>query len=85
MSKKANTVANYTAALKGLSWGDTDEGFYEWIVVEAEYDCTKQHKIFKAFREKWLGKEKNIDKVMSNKKNGMKKEHFIRICVRMDA
>jgi hypothetical protein len=63
VSKKANTVANYTAALKGLSWGDTDEGFYEWIVVEAEYDCTKQHKIFKAFREKWLGKEKNIDKM----------------------
>jgi len=85
VSKKANTVANYTAALKGLSWGDTDEGFYEWIVVEAEYDCTKQHKIFKAFREKWLGKEKISIKVMSNKKNGMKKEHFIRICVRMDA
>ena len=60
--RKALTAENYKAALRNLSWEDTDEGFYEWIVVEAEHDCTKQHKIFKAFREKWLGKEKNIDK-----------------------
>ncbi len=60
--RKAKTIENYKEALRNLSWGDTDEGFYEWIVVEAEHDCTKQHKIFKAFREKWLGKEKNIDK-----------------------
>ena len=62
VSKKANAVANYTASLKELSWEDTDEGFYSWIAVEAEHTCTKQYKIFKVYREKWLGKKKNGEK-----------------------
>ena len=51
MNKKANTVANYTAALKGLSWGDTDEGFYEWIVVEADMTVLNSIKYLRHFEK----------------------------------
>jgi len=69
---KAKTRENYMAALRGLSWEDTDEGFYSWIVVEADHNCTNHWKKFKVFREKWLGQKKNSEKsnVEQNEWNG---------------
>jgi hypothetical protein len=78
---KAKTRENYMAALRGLSWEDTDEGFYSWIVVEADHNCTKQYKVFKVFREKWLGKKKNSKKsdVEQNEWNG-KRAFYTNLC-----
>jgi len=53
--RKAKTMENYIKALRNLSWKDTDEGFYEWLAVEAEHNCTPQHSVFKDSYELWTG------------------------------
>tara|TARA_Y100001936_G_C15990357_1_gene621989 strand:- start:208 stop:1266 length:1059 start_codon:yes stop_codon:yes gene_type:complete len=56
--KKAKTIENYKEALRNLSWEDTDEAFYEWIAVEAEHDCSPQHRVFKDVYKLWTGNDK---------------------------
>lgn len=53
--RKAKTIENYKEALRNLSWEDTDEAFYEWIAVEAEHDCTPQHRVCKDVYKLWTG------------------------------
>ena len=56
--RKAKTMENYKEALRNLSWEDTDEGFYEWLAVEAGHNCTPQHSVFKDVYELWTGNDK---------------------------
>ena len=56
--RKAKTIENYKEALRNLSWEDTDEAFYEWIAVEAEHDCSPQHRVFKDVYKLWTGNDK---------------------------
>ena len=56
--RKAKTMENYKEALRNLSWEDTDEGFYEWLAVEAGHNCTPQHSVFKDVYKLWTGNDK---------------------------
>ena len=56
--RKAKTMENYKEALRNLSWEDTDEGFYEWLAVEAGHNCTPQHSVFKDVYQLWTGNDK---------------------------
>jgi len=51
-------MENYKEALRNLSWEDTDEGFYEWLAVEAGHNCTPQHSVFKDVYKLWTGNDK---------------------------
>jgi len=56
--RRAKTMENYKEALRNLSWEDTDEGFYEWLAVEAGHNCTPQHSVFKDVYKLWTGNDK---------------------------
>jgi len=70
----------YIKALKQLNWEDNDADFYKWIAVEAGYECTPQHAVFKAFQAIWTGKAKDFQKKMNITEWEEKREFYRNLC-----
>ena len=82
--KEANPEKYYKKALKKLSWEDSRKGFYEWLAVQAEYECAPNHEYFKEFQAIWTGKADNFSSKMDINEFEKHNTFYNRLCEYME-
>jgi hypothetical protein len=82
--KEANPEKYYKKALKKLSWDDSRTGFYEWLAVQAEYECAPNHEYFKEFQAIWTGKADNFSSKMNIDEFEKHNTFYNRLCEYME-
>ena len=82
--REANPEKYYKKALKKLSWEDSRKGFYEWLAVQAEYECAPNHEYFKEFQDIWTGKADNYSSKMDIDEFEKHNTFYNRLCEYME-
>ena len=82
--KEENPEKYYKKALKNLSWEDSRKGFYEWVAVQAEYECAPNHEYFKEFQDIWTGKADNYSSKMDVDEFEKHNTFYNRLCEYME-
>ena len=82
--KEENPEKYYKKALKKLSWEDSRKGFYEWVAVQAEYECAPNHEYFKEFQDIWTGKADNYSSKMDVDEFEKHNTFYNRLCEYME-
>jgi hypothetical protein len=82
--REANPEKYYKKALKKLSWDDSRKGFYEWLAVQAEYECAPNHEYFKEFQDIWTGKADNYSSKMDVEEFEKHNTFYNRLCEYME-
>ena len=82
--REANPEKYYKKALKKLSWEDSRKGFYEWLAVQAEYECAPNHEYFKEFQDIWTGKADNYSSKMDINEFEKHNTFYNRLCEYME-
>ena len=82
--REANPEKYYKKALKKLSWDDSRKGFYEWLAVQAEYECAPNHEYFKEFQDIWTGKADNFSSKMDIDEFEKHSKFYNRLCEYME-
>ena len=82
--REANPEKYYKKALKKLSWDDSRKGFYEWLAVQAEYECAPNHEYFKEFQAIWTGKADNFSSKMDIDEFEKHSKFYNRLCEYME-
>ena len=82
--REANPEKYYKKALKKLSWEDSRKGFYEWLAVQAEYECAPNHEYFKEFQAIWTGKADNYSSKMDIDEFEKHNTFYNRLCEYME-
>ena len=82
--RETNPEKYYKKALKKLSWDDSRKGFYEWLAVQAEYECAPNHEYFKEFQAIWTGKADNFSSKMDIDEFEKHNTFYNRLCEYME-
>ena len=78
--KEANPEKYYKKALKKIKWDGSRVGFYEWVAVQAEYECAPNHEYFKEFQDIWTGKAENYSSKMDIDEFDKHSKFYNRLC-----
>ena len=78
--KEANPEKYYKKALKKIKWDGSRVGFYEWVAVQAEYECAPNHEYFKEFQDIWTGKAENYSSKMDVDEFDKHSKFYNRLC-----
>jgi hypothetical protein len=77
---EANPKKYYKKALKKIKWDGSRQGFYEWVAVQAEYECAPNHEYFKDFQDIWTGKAENYSSKMDVEEFEKHSKFYNRLC-----
>ncbi len=70
----------YIKALKKHNWADNKTGFYKWLAIEAEYECSPNHIVLKELNEVWTGKAENYAQKMDIKEWEKHRAFYKNLC-----
>ena len=59
----------YTKALQNHEWVNNKQGFYKWLAIEAEHECSPHHAEIKELFAIWTGKAENWAQKMTDDNN----------------
>ena len=59
----------YTKALQNHEWVNNKQGFYKWLAIEAEHECSPNHAEIKELYAIWTGKAENWAQKMTDDRN----------------
>tara|TARA_B100000902_G_scaffold194094_1_gene185421 strand:- start:2295 stop:3716 length:1422 start_codon:yes stop_codon:yes gene_type:complete len=59
----------YTKALQNHEWVNNKNGFYKWLAIESEHECSPNHAEIKELYAIWTGKAENWAQKMTDDRN----------------
>ena len=81
VKKPVDPRKQYEKALRKHDWENSDAGFYRWLQMESEHECSPNHQVLKQLNLVWTGKAENFSQKMDLKEWEKHRAAYGMLCI----